>query len=306
MKRAKIILNKLLHPPVVVIIILPLAAFSGLIYVFAREPRGAAAYVVYALSAYSLVILIVGLLKGVPKLKNGVRDFVAKKSQSVKFLNNYFSDSKFRGNVSLYQGAIIDAFYTLFKFITGIIYSSVWFIALAVYHLFLGFLRFYLIICSRKVKKLAEKRLFEYNCSRKSAWFLFLLNIPMSGIIVLMVCKNYGFIYPGYVIYLSAMYTFYKVITAIINLVKYKKARSPILSSAKVVNLVAALMSVLGLQTAMITAFSKNQETFRFTINAVTGGAITIAVVVIAVCMIISANKEIKSEKGAEYEQIGK
>ena len=97
------------------------------------------------------------------------------------------------------------------------------------------------------------------------------------------------------------MYTLYKVIMAIINLVKYKKVKSPLLSSAKVVNLVAALMSVLGLQAAMIAAFSKNQETFRFTINAVTGGA----VVVIAVCMIISASKEIKSEKGAEYEQIG-
>ena len=69
------------------------------------------------------------------------------------------------------------------------------------------------------------------------------------------------------------MYTLYKVIMAIINLVKYKKVKSPLLSSAKVVNLVAALMSVLGLQAAMIAAFSKNQETFRFTINAVTGGA---------------------------------
>ena len=94
------------------------------------------------------------------------------------------------------------------------------------------------------------------------------------------------------------MYTFYKDIMAIINLVKYKKVKSPLLSSAKVVNFVAALMSVLGLQAAMIAAFSKNQETFRFTINAVTGGA----VVVIAVGMIISASKEIKSEKGAEYE----
>lgn len=33
MKRAKIILDKLLHPPVGIIIFLPLAAFSGLIYI---------------------------------------------------------------------------------------------------------------------------------------------------------------------------------------------------------------------------------------------------------------------------------
>ena len=46
----------------------------------------------------------------------------------------------------------------------------------------------------------------------------------------------------------------------------------------------------------------------RLTSNAITGGAITITVIVIAVYMIIKARKkikEIKSKAGAEYEQIG-
>ena len=95
---------------------------------------------------------------------------------------------------------------------------------------------------------------------------------------------------------------------AIINLVKFRNIGSPILSSAKVVNFVAAMMSVLGLQTAMIAAFSVNQDVFRLTSNAITGGAITITVVVIAIYMIVKARKkikEIKSETGAKYEQIG-
>ena len=309
MKKAKIILNKILHPPVGVIIILPIIAFAGLIYIFACDyTRGAAAYVFYALSAYSLVILVIDLPKRIPKIKNKIHAFIVKKSESVKFLNSYLTDSKFKGNVNLYQGAVIDAFYTGFKLITGIIYSSVWFITLAVYHLFLGFLRVYLIICGRKEKNLAENLLFEYNCYKKTAWCLFLLNIPMGGMIVLMIWANSGFTYPGYVIYLSAMYTFYKAIMAIINLVKFRNIGSPILSSAKVVNFVAAMMSVLGLQTAMIAAFSVNQETFRLTSNAITGGAITITVVVIAIYMIVKARKkikEIKSKAGAESEQIG-
>lgn len=305
MKKAKIILNKILHPPLWIIIILSVTAFAGLIYVFAENNKSASAYVFYVLSAYSLVILIVDLTKRLPRLKNKIHAFIVEKSESIKFLKNYLTDIKFKGSVNLYQGAIIDGIYTIFKLITGIIYSSVWFITLAIYHLFLGFLRIYLIICSRKEKNLAENLLFEYNCYKKTAWFLFLLNLPMSGMIILMVCANSGFTYPGYVIYLSALYTFYKAIMAVFNLVKYKKIGSPILSSAKIINFIAAMMSVLGLQTAMISAFSKNQENFRLTTNALTGGAITLAVIIIAVCMIIKANKKIEREKEAEYEQIG-
>jgi len=257
MKKAKIILNKILHPPLWIIIILSVTAFAGLIYVFAENNKSASAYVFYVLSAYSLVILIIDLTKRLPRLKNKIHAFIVEKSGSVKFLKNYLTDIKFKGSVNLYQGAIIDGIYTIFKLITGIIYSSVWFITLAIYHLFLGFLRIYLIICSRKEKNLAENLLFEYNCYKKTAWFLFLLNLPMSGMIILMVCANSGFTYPGYVIYLSALYTFYKAIMAVFNLIKYKKIGSPILSSAKIINFIAAMMSVLGLQTAMISAFSK-------------------------------------------------
>ena len=310
MKKAKVILNKILRPPVGIRITLPIISFAGLIYIFAcNRTKSTLDYVFYALSTYSLVILVIDLIKIIPEIKNKTHAFIVKKSESVKFLNSYLTDKKFKGNVSLYQSAITDAFYTVFKLITGIIYSSVWFISLAVYHLFLGFLRVYLIICGRKKKFLAKNSIFEYNCYKRIAWFLFLLNIPMIGMIILMVRTNSGFSYPDYVIYFSATYTFYTAITAVINLVKFRNVGSPILSSAKALNFITAMMSVLGLQTAMIAAFSVNQETFRQTINAITGGAITLTGITLAVYMIIKAKKkikELKSGAGEEYEQVGK
>jgi len=86
MKSAKIILNKILRPHFWNIIIISLIAFAGLIYIFARnETRGAAAYVFYVLSAYSLVILIINLSAGVPLIADKIRKFIAKRSESVKF-----------------------------------------------------------------------------------------------------------------------------------------------------------------------------------------------------------------------------
>lgn len=310
MKKAKVILHKIFNPPIAVLVIVPLISFAGLICVFVFDHNeSATAYAFYALSAYSLAVLIIDSIKRIPKIKIKVRSYIDKKSKSVKFINDYLTDVRFKGMFNLYFDAIFDALYTSFRLIIGIIYSSIWSITLAVYHLFLGLLRIYLATSLRKEKTLAENTLFEYNCSYNVARLIFLLYLPMGGIIALMIWTDSGFVFPGYVIYLSALFTFYNAVSAVVNLVKFKNVGSPILSSAKAINLIVAMTSVLGLQTAMITAFSENQDSFRQTINAVTGGAITIAVISIAVYIIANARKNIKaiSEKtgGHEYEQIG-
>lgn len=120
---------------------------------------------------------------------------------------------------------------------------------------------------------------------------LFILNIPMGGMIILMVRTNSGFTYPGYLIYLSALYTFYIMTLSIVNLVKFRKMDSPILSAAKVLNFVSAMMSVLGLQTAMIARFSSEGEEFRIMMNAITGGAVFFIVMVTVAVMVVQSSR---------------
>ena len=54
------------------------------------------------------------------------------------------------------------------------------------------------------------------------------------------------------------------------------------LSAAKVLNFIAAMMSILGLQTAMISRFSENGEAYRKMMNTITGGFVYGIVIVIA------------------------
>ena len=58
----------------------------------------------------------------------------------------------------------------------------------------------------------------------------------MTGMTVLMARTNSGFSYPGSILYLSALYTFYAVAVSIVDLVKFRRLGSPILSAAKVLN----------------------------------------------------------------------
>ena len=202
------------------------------------------------------------------------------------FGGRYVSDLAFRGSVSIYQGMTVNFLYVLFRIVVGIRYASVWFISMAVYYLVLGVLRLSLILSYRHRNDIDELR-----CYRRTAWLLFLLNIPMGVMILLMALANSGYSYPGYIIYISAMYTFYTIISSVINLVKFRKLGSPILSAAKVLNFIAALMSVLSLQTAMIAQFGAENDDFRKMMNAMTGGVIWLFVILTAVYMLHRSRK---------------
>lgn len=153
----------------------------------------------------------------------------------------------------------------------------------------LGILRLYLLYSYQHVRSLRtyEKAFYTYHCYHRTAVCLFLLHIPMGGMILLMVRTNASFSYPGYVIYLSALYAFYAIITSVINLIKFRKLGNPILSAAKVLNFISAMMSILGLQTAMIARFSSHQDAYRQYMNAITGSGIYVGSVIIAIYMIL-------------------
>lgn len=288
MKRAWTLLESLLHPPKWVLLTLPPIVFAALIYVLLKGKSSMPAYMIYCMSAYCLTIWILPL----PRLFRKAKANMIHRLTGTVFGGKYIGDLAFRGSVSIYQGMMVNFLYVVFRIFVGIRYASVWFLTIAIYYLLLGIMRLSLILSyrNRGVKS-------ELHCYRRMAWLLFLLNMPMGGMIVLMVLTDSGYSYPGYVIYLSALYTFYTIILAIVNLVKFRKLGSPILSAAKILNFVAALMSLLGLQTAMISQFSTEGEDLRRMMSALTGGGVWFSVILIAVYMLLHRRKtkEVKS-----------
>ena len=200
----------------------------------------------------------------------------------------------FRGGVGIYQGMAVNFLYVAFRTVTGIMYSSVWFISMAVYHMVLGCMRAVLIYGYRR--RDGKDYEYEYRFYRICAYMLFGLNIPMGGMILLMIRTDTSVSYSEYVIYLSAMFTFYTMIISVANMVKYRRAGSPVLSAAKVISFVSAMMSVLGLQTAMISKFSEKSDSFRTMMNGITGGVIYGIVIITAVLMLIKGKRASENE----------
>jgi len=159
----------------------------------------------------------------------------------------------------------------------------------------------FLLVRYDRIHKLGTSVLGEWKRSRVCACFLLLINLSLSGAVLMILYQSKGYDYPGILIYVMALYTFYAFIHAIVEIVKYRKFGSPVMSTAKIVSLSAALVSMLNLETAMFAQFGgdmtpENQRIFII----LTGAGVSITVVALSVILIVNANKEIRRIKDGE------
>lgn len=291
MKEWKSICSRLLFPPLWLVIILTVFSTVALVAVFVEGWEATPiAYIVYVLSFYTLTVICFACWKTIPGYYKSIKG----KVYDNKYANRYLTDVAFKTHVNLYRSLIINLIYVAVNAISGIIYRTYWFGIFAVYYAIMATMRFLLVRYVNR-NQIGKSRLGELKRSRLCAYILMTVNLALSGAVLMMVYFNRGFQYQGFLIYVMAMYTFYITTTAIIDMVKYRKYNSPVMSISKIIRLASALFSMLFLETAMFSQFGgeTSPETQRIMIMA-TGGGISVLVVAMAVYMIICSTKEIK------------
>ena len=282
--------KKLLYPPIGLVLFFVLISTAALIVVFLNGlEEHPAAYVIYVAAFYTLLVITMFCVKVLPERYRQAKQRV----YDNKFGNRYMTDVAFRTHISLYASLGINLLYIGINIVSGILYHTRWFLILAGYYGVLAIMRFILVRYVNK-NKIGKDMLSEWKWSRVCAAILTLINLSLSAAVLMMMFQDKGFVYHGMLIYIMALYTFYITIIAIINIVKYRKYHSPILSTTKIINLAAALVSMLSLETAMLTAFGADMTvgTKRIFIAA-TGAGISIVVLAMSSYMIVHATKAI-------------
>lgn len=213
------------------------------------------------------------------------------------FLHRFSTDSQFKTKLTLYFSVSFNLLYALFQLVMGIRESSVWFYALSAYYAVLGSMRFFLLkeTVSKGLGRNYFRELLHY---RFCGILLLIMHLSLSVIVGYMVLENKGFTHHYIVTLAIATYTFAAIGVAIKNAVKYHRSYSPVISASKVISLVAALVSLLSLEAAMLSAFgSEEEESFRLLMTAFTGAGVCLAVLATAVYMIVRSTKEINRIK---------
>ena len=297
LQKTKEILKKIFVLPPVPTLLIAIPSYALVIYILANGLENEIiSYVSYILSAYAAIITVTGIAGIVRLARQGINSHpLVKKALDNPLVSRYLREDIFRAEAALYQGFFINLLYAGIKMFSGIYYRSIWFVTLAVYYILLAVMRASLLHYVRKGEK--GKRS-EWRRYRLCGIILLFMNVALSGIIVLVISMNSGFVYPGVLIYVMAMYAFYATITAVWNVVKFRKYGSPVMSAAKVIGLTAALVSMLSLETAMLTQFgSDDDQMFRQIMTASTGAGISSIVLGMAIFIIWHSTKQIKQEK---------
>jgi hypothetical protein len=271
-------------------------------FVLANEPVPTPiAYISYILSAYAFIITITGFPKIINALKNSFWNLhLIRAFGNTKIGARFFDSALFRSEISLHQGLFMNILYVAAKLVSGILYKSVWLIAFGIYYLLLAVMRGSLV---HYVHRAAAKGTQdepdikgEFHRYRMCGIVLLFLNQALACIVIYIVHKNQGMTYPGLLIYAMALYAFYAVITAVINVIRFRKQGSPVHSAAKVISLTAALVSMLSLETAMLAQFGGDDSEFRMIMTSISGGVVCTFVLAMAIYMIIRSTRYLKNQ----------
>lgn len=294
MERLKRVCKKIffLKPLPTVLIAVP--SFVFVCIVLSMEDHSALSYVAYLLSAYAMIVTITGMPRIIDAIRTGIREMaLVKKIRSTPLGKRLLEDVVFRSEVTLHGELVINLLYVALNLFSGIRYRSAWFMALAFYYILLSIMRAVLVRYVHR-RPMGEDIISEWKRYRACGSILLLMNQALVGILVYMVTQNRGFSYPGFMIYAMAMYSFYIVIVAVINVIKFRKHGSPVMSAAKVINFTAALVSMLSLETAMLSQFGSHQPEFRRMMLSASGGVVCVIVLTMAISMIVRSTKQIQ------------
>ena len=280
----------LLFPHIAIMIILiPIATVLLVGSMVFIGTESVIAYISYVLATYTLTIWCF-------KIPTLIKFFKTFKNEN-KYARRWQDDTRLRVNVSLYGSLAWNALYGIFQLWLGFYHHTFWFYSLGAYYICLAVMRFFLVRHTRKYAP-GEKMQAELMKYRACGIVFLVMNLSLALIIFFMVYWNRTFEHHMITAITMAAYTFTALTTAIVNVIKYRKYNSPVYSASKAISLAAALVSMLTLESTMLTTFgdgTMTATTQKWLLGA-TGGAISALIVATAIYMIVVGTKKLKNE----------
>ena len=276
--------KSILFPPrKVLLCLIPIAIFSFVYAAILYTPEDGITIGSYVVSFYTLMIVCVRipeLIRWGQKLK-----------RENKYIVLYRSDVRLRVKISLYGTLAFNTAYALLQLGTGVYHGSAWFFALALYYIALAMMRFFLLKHTLSYDT-GEHMEYEMRKYRLCGIFLLVLNTALAVMIAYMVWNNKEVMYHEITMIAMATYTFTAFVLAVVNMINYRKFKSPVYSAAKMISLISACVSMLTLENAMLTTFgTAEEEGYRQLMMRKTGAVVSVFVVGVAIYMIISSSR---------------
>lgn len=210
-------------------------------------------------------------------------------------LKRIYKDYHYRTVLLTNFSFLLNLLYGLGNGLYGLWIRSAWMVTLGAYYMILSIMRLGIARYGWKHSLGSGERDRERELAiyRNTGIWLLATTIVLDGEVVLLIHKEGGKSYPGTLVLAVAAYTFYKVIMSVVHMWKAGRTKSPLLVSIRNIGYVDALVSLLSLQTAMLS-FTGNGGLDAQWMSGATGIAVCAMVSAIGIYMIVSYHKQKK------------
>ncbi len=273
----------LLFPHPLLVLVLTGLSGAGLVWVFLNGQDTAwFAYAIYVLAFYALVTLIALLIKVVPAMK--------RKAEHNPLVQKVTKDEELRFRAELYGEQFINFFYGITKTASGILEGSAWLGADGLYNLAQSLVQLYQILRRRK----AATAIQQLKSYRQCGFMMIVVHLSMVGMVYQMTQMGRHEDYPGFQIFATAAFTFYKLINAVVDVAKDRKNKRPVDSAVRLLELSQALYNLFVLQVGLLWMFGGNDPVLEQRMNMLTGGVVCLMVLGMGVYMLWRADRDMK------------
>lgn len=255
--------------------------------------RSIPAYISYVLATYTLTVVCLRI----PRIVHRVQRL----QQQNPYLQRWRKDPRLRVNLSLLGALLWNTGYAALQLGLGVVHRSFWFYALAAYYFSLAWIRFFLIRYSSRNKPGADLTA-EWRRYRACGWVFLLMNAAISGMIFYMIARERTVQHHFITTIALAAYTFFTFTKACIQLKKYRRYQSPVFSAAKAVSFTAACVSMLTLESTMLTTFQSAEmtATVQKRFLSISGFCVAALILAMAIYMIVQGTKQLQNQKKEE------
>lgn len=255
--------------------------------------NNAGAYICYALALLSLVYIGYICAYGFPKVKQRTLEVFSRNSFADRLIKNY----GFRTIVLAFISIVLNGLYAIYNGALAIFFGTFSGMLFAAYYLLLCALRGAVLSCERRHAGTSDTG-FEHSdsvklyvrCGIVLVVFTFIIVAAMIRIII----SEGREAPPGYLIYVSALYTFVRFGFSVYNIRKAKQFNDFGIKALRNIGFADALVSLFILQMALISVFGGVEDLHVF--NAVTGAAVCGIIIFMGIYMAVTGTRELKTE----------
>ena len=201
------------------------------------------------------------------------------------------SSQRYRIILSATLAFAFNLLYAIYHCVLGILNLSFWFIAMCAFYGILAIMRFSAVLCERNHQKSPDNDT-ELFVMKLSGILLVILSIVLATVSYISLSQNIAAKHGEIIMITIATYTFYKITMAIVKAVKQHKNPSPLLKTIRNIGYAEVAASILTLQRSMLASFGSMSAGNIHFMNAVTGAAVCLFVLILGLSMIAKSMKK--------------